>query len=75
MSAKNKDQIISNFIGITQCSRQEAAEYLEAAQWNEEAAVAFFFDSGPSQTHEPIPSPKASRSSVIKPAQNIPGSY
>jgi hypothetical protein len=68
MSSKNRDEILSRFIGITQCSSKEAAEYLESANWNEQAAVDFFFDSVSSQVHpDPIPS--------TKPNPNIPSSY
>jgi hypothetical protein len=69
MSSKNRDEILSRFIAITQCSSKEAAEYLENANWNEQTAVDFFFDSGRSQVPDPIPSPK------IKTNQNIPSLY
>lgn len=46
MAALNKDEILSSFVGITECSRDEALRYLEAAQWNAETAMEIFFDNG-----------------------------
>lgn len=54
MSAVNKDEILSNFIGITQCSNDEALRYLEAAQWNADTAMEIFFDNGGSDGGEPM---------------------
>ena len=42
MSSKNKDEILSKFIAITNCPSNQAVEYLEAAEWNEQAAIDFF---------------------------------
>lgn len=74
MSSRNRDEILSKFIAITQCSSEEAAEYLEAANWNEQAAVDFFFDSGLSQGRDPVPSPKPRLSPKIT-RQPTPGLY
>jgi len=74
MASKNRDEIISRFIAITQCSSKDAAEYLESANWNEQAAVDFFFDSVASQVPDPTPSIKT-RSSEVKPTKNVPGMY
>jgi hypothetical protein len=74
MAGRNTDEIINRFIGVTQCSKQEAAEFLAAAEWNEEKAVDFFFDSSASQPRDPVPTQKP-RQSVIKPAPNFPGVY
>ena len=74
MSSKNKDEILSKFIAITNCPSNEAMEYMEAAQWNEQAAMDFFFDSGVSQADDPIPSPKT-RSSPTHTYHNVPGLY
>lgn len=54
MAAPNKDEILSNFIAITQCPNDEAVRYLEASQWNAETAMEIFFDNGGSQSGEPI---------------------
>lgn len=69
MSSQNRDEILSRFIAITQCSSKEAAEYLEAANWNEQAAADFFFDSGSS----PVPQP--THPIERKPNQNPPSLY
>ena len=46
MATANKDEAISRFIAVTQCSSsREAREYLETAKWNEQAAIDFYFDS------------------------------
>ena len=45
MASTNKDEILSNFIGVTGCSQEEATSYLEAAQWNQQTAMDIFFDS------------------------------
>ncbi len=74
MSSTNKDEILSRFIAITQCSSQQATEYLESAKWNEQAAMDFFFDSGSSPVPDPVPAAKT-RSSETKPNRNIPGLY
>jgi len=74
MASQNRDGIISRFIAITQCSSEDAREYLESANWNEQAAVDFFFDSVSSQAPDPIPSIK-SRPAEIKPSQNVSGLY
>ncbi|CAF1213419.1 unnamed protein product [Rotaria sordida] len=66
MSSINKDELISNFIAITQCSSELAAEYLEAAQWNEQAALNFFLESNDS-----VPSTQTTSSSANT-NQNIP---
>jgi len=54
MESTSKDEILSNFIAITQCSNDEATRYLEAAQWNAETAMEIFFDNGGSQAGEPV---------------------
>lgn len=54
MTTENKDEILSNFIAITQCSNDEATRYLEAAQWNAQTAMEIFFDNGGPQAGEPI---------------------
>lgn len=54
MESENKDEILSNFIAITQCSNEEATRYLEAAQWNAQTAMEIFFDNGGSQAGEPV---------------------
>jgi hypothetical protein len=74
MSSQNKDEILSNFIAITQCSSQEAREYLEAAKWDYQRAMDFFFDSGASQARNSIP-PINTRSSPTITHKNIPGLY
>jgi hypothetical protein len=56
MESENKDEILSNFIAITQCSNEEATRYLEAAQWNAQAAMEIFFDNGGSQAGESVAS-------------------
>jgi len=56
MESENKDEILSNFIAITQCPNDEATRYLEAAQWNAQTAMEIFFDNGGSQAGEPIAS-------------------
>jgi hypothetical protein len=53
MESTNQDEILSNFIAITQCSNDEATRYLEAAQWNAQTAMEIFFDNGGSQAGEP----------------------
>jgi hypothetical protein len=55
MEPENKDEILSNFIAVTQCSNEEATRYLEAAQWNAQTAMEIFFDNGGSDAGEPIP--------------------
>jgi hypothetical protein len=74
MSSQNKDEILSNFIAITQCPSHEAREYLEAAKWDEQIAMDFFFDSGASPARDPIP-PINTRSSPTNTRKNIPGLY
>jgi len=54
MTTENKDEILSNFIAITQCSNDEATRYLGAAQWNAQTAMEIFFDNGGPQAGEPI---------------------
>ena len=54
MSVPNQDEILSNFIAITQCSNEEATRYLEAANWNAETAMEIFFDNGGSDAGQPI---------------------
>ncbi|CAF4312044.1 unnamed protein product [Rotaria sp. Silwood2] len=56
MESINKNEILNNFIAITQCSNEEATRYLEAAQWNAETAMEIFFDDGGSHTGGPTPS-------------------
>ncbi|CAF0724839.1 unnamed protein product [Adineta steineri] len=72
METENKDEVLSNFIAITQCSNEEATRYLEAAQWNAQTAMEIFFDNGGSQAGEPAVS-----SNIAPPAtntnQNAPG--
>lgn len=46
MDSTNKDEIITNFMAVTQCSNEEATRYLEAAQWNAQTAMEIFFDDG-----------------------------
>jgi hypothetical protein len=65
MDPANKDEILSNFIGITQTSNEEATRYLEAANWNAETAMEIFFDNGGSQAGEPIPT-----TNIAPPAPN-----
>ncbi|CAF0752598.1 unnamed protein product [Adineta ricciae] len=55
MEPNNKDEILSNFIAITQCPSEEATRYLEAAQWNAQTAMEIFFDNGGSEAGVPIP--------------------
>ncbi|UJR33483.1 hypothetical protein I4U23_020928 [Adineta vaga] len=64
MESENKDEILSNFIAITQCPNEEATRYLEAAQWNAQTAMEIFFDNGGSQAGEPIPSTNTAPSST-----------
>ncbi|CAF3149019.1 unnamed protein product [Rotaria sp. Silwood2] len=71
MSSKPKDELISNFRAIVQCSREIAIQYLEAAEWNEQAALDFFLDSEDAQDHNSFP-PVETTSSVPKTNQNIP---
>ena len=66
MDPSNKDEILSNFIAITQTSNEEATRYLEAAQWNAETAMEIFFDNGGSQAGEPIPP-----TNIVPPASNV----
>ena len=54
MSTANQDEILSNFIAITQCSNEEATRYLEAANWNAETAMEIFFDNGGSDAGQSI---------------------
>jgi hypothetical protein len=54
MEPANKDEILSNFIAITQCPNEEATRYLEAAQWNAQTAMEIFFDNGGSEAGEPV---------------------
>jgi hypothetical protein len=74
MDPNNKDEILSNFVAITQTSHEEATRYLEAAQWNAETAMEIFFDNGGSQAGEPIPT-----TNIVPPATNVnqgaPGLY
>ena len=75
MASANKDEILRRFIALTQSSREEAREYLEAAQWNEQAALDFFFDSISSQSPPPPPPPpssKETRPSQVKPNRTDP---
>ena len=53
MASTNKDEILSNFIGVTGCSQEEATSYLEAAQWNQQTAMDIFFDSSSDGTIKP----------------------
>ncbi|CAF1366657.1 unnamed protein product [Rotaria sp. Silwood1] len=71
MSSTHKDELINNFIDIAQCSREIAAQYLEAAEWNEQAALDFFLDSGDTQRRDSFPSTEFT-SSIPKTNQNIP---
>jgi hypothetical protein len=72
MASNNRDEILSKFIAITQCSSDKAREYLEAAQWNEEAAMDFFFDSSAFQARDSIP-PTQTRLPEPKSGENVPG--
>jgi hypothetical protein len=74
MSSRDKDEILSKFIAITQCPGEQAREYLEAAEWNEQVAMDFFFDSAGSHGSEPIPSP-TTRPPAPKPSRQVPGLY
>ena len=74
MAAVNKDEILSNFIGITQCSNDEALRYLEAAQWNAQTAMEIFFDNGGSDAGEPI-APNNPSPSGTNPNQGPAGLY
>ena len=56
MSDSNQDEILSNFMAITQCSNEEATRYLEAANWNAQTAMEIFFDNGGTQAGESIAS-------------------
>src|SRR5690349_6339680 len=57
MSSREQDEILSRFISIAQCSSEDARAYLESANWNEQVAMDFFFDSGRSQSRDSIPPP------------------
>jgi hypothetical protein len=59
MEPANKDEILSNFIAITQCSNEEATRYLEVAQWNAQTAMEIFFDNGGSEAGESVASTNA----------------
>ncbi len=74
MSARNKDEIVSRFMSITQCSNKHAREYLESANWNEQAAMDFFYDSGAVPVSEPVPPPKP-RPTEIKTNTNVSSMY
>jgi hypothetical protein len=63
MSTTNYDEILSNFIAVTQCSHEEAARYLEAANWNAQTAMEIFFDNGGSQAGVPA--------ATVPPATNV----
>ncbi|CAF5144825.1 unnamed protein product, partial [Rotaria magnacalcarata] len=54
MASRDTEEILANFIAVTQCSSEEAARYLEAAEWNSETAMEIFFDDGSAHTGAPI---------------------
>jgi len=66
MESTNQDEILSNFIAITQCSNDEATRYLEAAQWNAQTAMEIFFDNGGPQAGEP-----AAPVNTVPPVANV----
>lgn len=72
MSSRPKNDIVNNFREVTNCSEAEALRYLENVDWNEENAIALYFDANDSNneavfsTLEPI--------SPILTHPNIPGS-
>ena len=43
MSAANRDEIVTQFINLTQCPTDEAIRYLEAANWDISIAMDLFF--------------------------------
>ncbi|CAF1260370.1 unnamed protein product [Adineta steineri] len=57
MSSNDRDEILNRFISVTQCSYDQAREYLENAEWDEQVAMNFFFESGASNYREPSPPP------------------
>lgn len=46
MSQTNNDEMVNNFVAIANCSNDEAKRYLEAANWDPQAAMEIFFDVG-----------------------------
>lgn len=74
MSSKDKDAILSRFIGITQCPSEQAREYLENTDWDEQAAVCFYFDSAVTSVPNPMPS-KNSKPTETKTHTNVPSMY
>ncbi|CAF0758751.1 unnamed protein product [Rotaria sordida] len=56
MESIDRNEILNNFIAVTQCSNEEATRYLEAAQWNPQTAMEIFFDDGGSHASGPTAS-------------------
>ena len=55
----NRDEVISEFIAITQSSSRDAREYLETANWSVPAAVDFYFDSVTGEAAQPTVVPQS----------------
>ena len=53
MAMRSKQQIMRSFIDITGCKIRRAHNFLRAVDWNEQDAVALFFDT--SETEQPSP--------------------
>lgn len=70
----NRDDIISEFMAITQSSNRDAREYLQTASWNVQAAVDFYFDSVTGEADQPTVAPQ-SKPPEPKIESNISGTF
>ncbi|CAF0894192.1 unnamed protein product [Didymodactylos carnosus] len=49
----SNDEILAQFIAVTQCPQDQAQRYLEASNWNMDTAMECFYDDGASTSHVP----------------------
>ncbi|CAF4344183.1 unnamed protein product, partial [Rotaria socialis] len=76
MTSRDTQEILANFIAVTQCSSEEATRYLEAAEWNSETAMEIFYDDGSAHIGAPISSTNTQSTRVnVNQASGETGDY